>query len=159
MQMVLLQSCLRWPSFVDLNPAMPSYGMHLMHSRADYPFQVDYAATWANTLHSYRTLADACAPLGVNVSIEWKPTDPASRNSFISNTATALLLAQGVDRPNFGLALDAGHMLMAGESWAGSIVAVANAGKLFGLHLNDGHARMGGEDGLTFGSVHATGGC
>lgn len=44
---------------------------------------------------------------------------------------------------------------MGGEHAAASVVAVARAGKLFGLHLNDGHGRAGEEDGLPFGSVHA----
>jgi hypothetical protein len=62
-----------------------------------------------------------------------------------------------VDRLNFGLTLDTGHLLMAGESAAQSAAAAAAAGRLFGLHLNDGHAKLGAEDGLAFGSVHAAG--
>lgn len=130
-----------------------------LHALTDYPFQADYAAAWERTVDAYRDLADACAPLRVNVSMEWKPTDPASRYAFVPNTASALLLAQAVGRPNFGLTLDTGHMLMAGESMAASVAQVAAAGKLFGLHLNDGHMRLGAEDGLAFGSVHGPGGC
>lgn len=62
-----------------------------------------------------------------------------------------------VDRPNFGLTLDVGHMLMAGENPAQSVAMVGNAGKLFGIQLNDGHAKLGAEDGLMFGSVHSLG--
>ena len=61
-----------------------------------------------------------------------------------------------VDRANFGLTLDIGHMLMAGENPAQSVALVGGAGKLFGVQLNDGHAKMGAEDGLMFGSVHPT---
>ncbi len=61
---------------------------------------------------------------------------------------------QEAGRPNLGLTLDTGHMLMAGEALAHSVAEVAAAGRLFGLHLNDGHGRLGAEDGLAFGAVH-----
>lgn len=59
-----------------------------------------------------------------------------------------------VARPNFGLTLDIGHLLMAGENPAQSVAMVARFGKLFGLHLNDAHVKLGAEDGLPFGSVN-----
>jgi sugar phosphate isomerase/epimerase len=52
-----------------------------------------------------------------------------------------------VNRTNFGLTLDSGHALMAGENPAQGVALVAAAGKLFGVHLNDGHSRLGAEDG------------
>ncbi|KAG2438724.1 hypothetical protein HXX76_005269 [Chlamydomonas incerta] len=122
----------------------------------DYHLQADYAAAWSAAVEAYRQLADACAAMNVAVSLEPKPTDPSSRFSFLPNTASALSLVSAVGRPNLGLTLDAGHMLMAGECLAHSVAEVAAAGRLFGLHLNDGHGRLGAEDGLVFGSVHAT---
>ncbi|KAG2493634.1 hypothetical protein HYH03_008151 [Edaphochlamys debaryana] len=121
----------------------------------DYHLQADYAAAWQASLDAFRELADACAKLGVAVSLEPKPTDPSSRFAFLPNTASALAFVRAVGRPNLGLTLDTGHMLMAGESLAQSVAEVAAAGKLFGLHLNDAHSRIGAEDGLVFGSVHA----
>jgi sugar phosphate isomerase/epimerase len=59
-----------------------------------------------------------------------------------------------VDRPNFGLTLDVGHCIMAGENPAQSAAMVGARGKLFGVQLNDGHSRLAAEDGLMFGSVH-----
>jgi len=60
-----------------------------------------------------------------------------------------------VDRPNFGLTLDVGHMLMSGENPGQSIAMVGRTpGKLFGIQLNDGYTRLAAEDGLMFGSVH-----
>lgn len=59
-----------------------------------------------------------------------------------------------MDRENFGLTIDIGHCLAAGENPAQSIAAVAARGKLFGVQLNDGYQRIGAEDGLIFGSVH-----
>jgi sugar phosphate isomerase/epimerase len=64
---------------------------------------------------SYRAVAQSaeCKPL--KISVEYKPTDEQSRFSFIPSTGSALLLADAVGAPNFGLTLDVGHMLAAGE--------------------------------------------
>jgi xylose isomerase len=59
-----------------------------------------------------------------------------------------------VNRSNFGLTLDVGHMLMSGENPGQSIAMVGRAGKLFGIQLNDGYTRLAAEDGMIFGSVH-----
>ncbi|KAI8475104.1 MAG: ribokinase/xylose isomerase [Monoraphidium minutum] len=117
----------------------------------DYGSQADYDLAWRREAEGLAALADGCGR-GVNVSLEWKPTDASSRFSFVPSTAAALMVA---GRPNLGLTLDTGHMLMAGENPAQSAALVLAAGKLFGVHLNDGHSRVGAEDGLIFGSVHA----
>lgn len=96
----------------------------------------------------------ASCPSTVRVSVEFKPTDPATRFAIVPNTATALALAQEVGAQNFGLTLDFGHMLMASENPAQSIAMAARAGKLFGIHVNDAHVRLGAEDGLAFGAVN-----
>lgn len=88
-------------------------------------------------------------PFGVNC-----PHLPTPHLASLPNTASALSLVSAVGRPNLGLTLDTGHLLMAGECLAQSVAEVAAAGRLFGLHLNDGHGRLGAEDGLVFGSVH-----
>jgi sugar phosphate isomerase/epimerase len=72
----------------------------------------------------------------------------------VPSTGAALLLVHEVDRVNFGLTLDVGHMLMSGESPGQSIAMVGRAGKLFGIQLNDGYTRLAAEDGLMFGSIH-----
>jgi len=59
-----------------------------------------------------------------------------------------------VGRPNMGITLDVGHCLMAGENPAQSVAILGE--HLFGVHLNDGHSRIGAEDGLVLGSVHGT---
>ena len=69
-------------------------------------------------------------------------------------TGSALLLVLEVDRSNFGLTLDIGHMLMSGENPGQSIAMVGRSGKLFGIQLNDGYTRLAAEDGLMFGSIH-----
>ncbi|KIY94097.1 xylose isomerase [Monoraphidium neglectum] len=139
------QQCRRLAALADAGATWRD----LMHARSS----ADYDLAWRRLAEGLSALADGCGPR-VNVSLEWKPTDPSSRFSFVPSTAAALLLAREVNRPSFGLTLDTGHMLMAGENPAHSAAMVAAAGKLFGMHLNDGHSRVGAEDGLIFGSVH-----
>lgn len=67
--------------------------------------QVDYQASWQHSVESFQRLADGCPP-GVRVSLEFKPTDEATRYSVVPSTGAALLLARDVGRPNFGLTLD-----------------------------------------------------
>jgi len=120
----------------------------------DYSFSVNYSRAWDSAVASYRSIARECA--GVQVSLEWKPTDEAARFSIVASTGAALLLVEQVGEPNFGLTLDFGHLLLAGENPAQSIDMVASRGKLFGVHLNDGYQRLGAEDGLAWGTVHPT---
>lgn len=118
----------------------------------DYNNQVDYTVLWQRVVDAFVEICDEFPTL--RVSLEFKPTDENTRYFAVPSTGAALLLAKEVDRPNFGLTLDIGHMIMAGENPAQSAAMVGRAGKLFGVQLNDGHAKLGAEDGLMFGSVH-----
>jgi len=81
--------------------------------------------------------------------------DPSSRYSIVPSTGAAMLLVSHVDRSNFGLTLDFGHLLLAGENPAQSVALVYQAGKLYGLQLSDAHVKLlGAEDGLTVPSVN-----
>ena len=119
----------------------------------DYAFQCDYDDLWARLVASFRAVCDARP--ATRVSLEFKPTDEHTRWFAVPSTGAALLLCADVDRANFGLTLDVGHCLAAGENPAQSVAAVAARGRLFGVQLNDGYTRLGAEDGLIFGSVHA----
>jgi sugar/nucleoside kinase (ribokinase family)/sugar phosphate isomerase/epimerase len=118
----------------------------------DYPFQVHYDAKWQELVDAFRECCDAFPE--IKFSIEYKPTDENTRFFTVPSTGAALLLVHEVDRPNFGLTLDVGHMLMSGENPGQSIAMVGRCGKLFGIQLNDGFTRLAAEDGLMFGSVH-----
>ena len=120
----------------------------------DYQLQVDYTQLWDDVVSAFQEICDALPD--VRVSLEFKPTDEHTRFFIVPSTGAALLLANQIDRPNFGLTLDIGHMIMAGENPAQSVSLVGRAGKLFGVQLNDGHAKLGAEDGLMFGSVHSS---
>jgi L-rhamnose isomerase len=119
----------------------------------DYYFQVDYAEVWDRAVDSFREISDVCGK-DIKVSLEWKPTDQVSRFAVVGSTAAALLLIAEVKRENFGLTLDLGHSLMAGENPAQSVAMATRAGKLFGVQLGDAYQRMGAEDGLAVASVN-----
>jgi sugar/nucleoside kinase (ribokinase family)/sugar phosphate isomerase/epimerase len=118
----------------------------------DYPFQVDYDTKWEELVNAFQECCDAYP--NVKFSLEYKPTDENTRFFTVPSTGAALLMVNEVNRPNFGLTLDVGHMLMSGENPGQSIAMVGRAGKLFGIQLNDGYTRLAAEDGLMFGSVH-----
>ena len=120
----------------------------------DYPFQVNYDDKWSELVSAFQKCCDAFPE--IKFSVEYKPTDENTRFFTIPSTGAAVVLMQEVDRPNFGLTLDVGHMLMSGENPAQSIAMVARRGKgkLFGIQLNDGYTRLAAEDGLMFGSIH-----
>lgn len=114
--------------------------------------KVNHEDLWQRQIDSFRTVCDALP--GLKISLEFKPTDENTRWFTVPSTGSALLLCRDVNRDNFGLTLDVGHCLAAGENPAQSASLVAREGKLFGVQLNDGYTRLGAEDGLCFASVH-----
>lgn len=122
----------------------------------DYSLQVDYDSLWRDVLLAFREVCDAFPT--VKLSLEYKPTDENTRFFAVPSTGAAALLVKEVDRPNFGLTLDFGHCLMAGENPAQSVAMVEyhRRGSLFGVQLGDGYTRLAAEDGLMFGTIHPT---
>jgi sugar/nucleoside kinase (ribokinase family)/sugar phosphate isomerase/epimerase len=118
----------------------------------DYPFQCDYLRSWDELVSSFQECCDVYPE--IRFSLEFKPTDENTRFFTVPSTGAALLLVADVDRPNFGLTLDVGHMLMSGENPGQSIAMAGRSNKLFGIQLNDGYTRLAAEDGLMFGSIH-----
>ena len=124
----------------------------------DYHFGANHAAAWTRAARSIRDAVDRPECRAHRVSFEFKPTDPSARFATVGSTHAALALVREVARPRrFGLTLDLGHLLAAGENPAASAAAAMAEGALFGFHLGDAHSRLGAEDGLAFGSVHAAG--
>jgi len=119
----------------------------------DYHLSANYTTALANMAASLRAARAAC-PASISLSLEWKPTDSATRFSFVPNTAAALLLARQAG-PGVGVTLDLGHALAAGENPAQSAQLLLDASLLSGVQLGDAHSRLGAEDGLAFASVHA----
>jgi xylose isomerase len=119
------------------------------HDGYDYPFQVDYRRLHADAVDAFRSVADALPELFI--SLEYKPLEPRTFHAA-SDMGTSLLLVRDARRENVGVTLDFAHSLMAGENPAQAAARALAEGKLFGLHLNDGHGRA--DDGLVVGSVH-----
>lgn len=107
---------------------------------------------WDQLVAAFQELCDSFP--SIKFSLEYKPTDENTRFFTVPTTGAALQLVDEIDRPNMGLTLDVGHMLMAGENPGQSIAMVGRKRKLFGIQLNDGFTRLAAEDGLMFGSVH-----
>jgi sugar phosphate isomerase/epimerase len=122
----------------------------------NYNLQVNFSSTWRRSVDALREAIDRPECRRTRISYEFKPTDASSRFAVVPSTAAALALVREVNRPGrFGLTLDFGHLLAAGENPAQSAAAAAEAGALFGFHIGDAHSKLGAEDGLAFGSVHA----
>lgn len=119
------------------------------HDGYEYPLQMDYTKSWAWMVESLRTVADYNA--NIRISIEYKPAEPRGR-TILNTTGAVMSLVNDCDRPNLGLTLDFGHLLMARENPAQSAAMCLAAGKLFGLQLNDSHGVA--DDGLMVGSIH-----
>jgi len=79
----------------------------------DYPFQVNYCEKWHQLVKAFQECCDEYPD--IKWSLEYKPTDENTRFFTVPSTGAALLLIKEIDRPNMGLTLDVGHMLMAGE--------------------------------------------
>ena len=54
-----------------------------------------------------------------------------SRFALVPSTGAALLFLRDVDRPNFGLTLDVGHLIMAGENPGQAVAMVGTASEPF----------------------------
>ena len=105
----------------------------------DYTIACDYGKLWDWVVEGFKEVCDEHPD--VKVSLEFKPTDENTRFFIVPSTGAALNLCRDVDRDNFGLTLDFGHCLMAGENPAQSAFMAAREGKLFGIQLNDGYSR------------------
>lgn len=114
----------------------------------DHSFQIDYIRYWDNIITAFQETADYNKDM--KISIEFKPWTPRSF-SIMPNTGTTLHALDCIDRDNVGMTLDYCHSLMAGENPAMSLALASMKGKLFGIHLNDGHGFA--DNGHVFGSV------
>lgn len=115
----------------------------------DYPFQLNYEKAWKRQVEAFREICDYAPDL--KISIEYKPFEPRSY-AEIDSVGTTLLMIDEVDRPNLGMTLDFCHMLMKHDCPANGVALAASRGRLFGLHMNDGHGFM--DNGLIFSTIN-----
>jgi xylose isomerase len=115
----------------------------------DYPFQVDYQASW-------RRFADGIAVLArhrpeIRVAIEYKMKEPRT-HSLMATIAKSVLMCEKTGCSNTGIVLDFGHSLAAGESPAESVEIALMLGRLFHIHMNDNYRYW--DDDMIVGTVH-----
>jgi xylose isomerase len=102
----------------------------------DYAFEVDYPKAW-------KWLVDGVAEAAsyrsdVRISMEYKQSEPRHK-VIIPNAGTTLALCLQTGLPNVGVTMDMGHALYAGEGTAWAAGLLAQAGKLFLVHVNDNY--------------------
>jgi xylose isomerase len=102
----------------------------------DYPFQSDYTQTWRWFLDGIG--AAAAYRDDVRVSIEYKISEPRN-HVILPNVGAALAACSQIGMANVGVTIDLGHANIAHESPAQSIVMLAQAGRLFLVHVNDNY--------------------
>ena len=102
----------------------------------DYAFETDYPKAWKWMLDGIGEAAEYRSD--VKVSMEYKQSEPRHK-VIIPNAGTTLAACLQVNMPNVGATMDTGHALLAGEgtAWAASLLAQAN--KLFLVHVNDNY--------------------
>jgi ribokinase len=122
----------------------------------DYHFGANHASAWSNARRARsktRWTGPECR--AHRVSFEFKPTDASARFATVSNTHAALALAREVARPGrFGLTLDLGHLLAAGENPAQSASAALAEGRAVWVPPRGRalQARRGGRAGVRLGA-------
>ena len=102
----------------------------------DYPFQSDYTRAWRWFLDGVGEAASHRTD--VRVSLEYKQSEPRN-HVILPNVGVALSVCLKVGMPNVGVTMDMGHALMAHESPAQSASVLAEAGRLFLVHVNDNY--------------------
>ena len=115
----------------------------------DYPFQDNYEAMWQYEKDGIKAVADY--DKNYKIAIEYKAREPRS-HILLDSTSTVLMFSKLIKAENVGVNLDFGHALLAGENPGEAVVKSMNAGKLFGVHINDNYGNT--DEDMIFASVH-----
>ena len=119
------------------------------HDGMDYPFSVDYRATWDRMVDNFIEIAEYAGDM--KLAIEPKPQDPRQK-MLVNSTGKAMMLVNDIGRDNVGLALDVGHSFAAAENPAEACVVMDRHNKLFQVHLNDNYKNA--DPDMIFGTVN-----
>jgi len=105
---------------------------------SDFPLQSNYSILYSLYVDSIRQIMEYVHRNGYStkVCLEPKPFEPRSRILF-GTTGQALCLANEIDDPSFGINIDIGHSLIAGEYPEDQIALVCRYGRLFHTHFDD----------------------
>ncbi len=102
----------------------------------DYAFESDYRKSWSWFLDGVGEAASHREE--VRLSLEYKQSEPRHK-VIIPNAGTTLAACLQIGLPNVGVTMDMGHALYAGEGTAQALSLLAQAGKLFLVHVNDNY--------------------
>jgi len=104
----------------------------------DFPLQSDYLALYERYVDSVRKLVSYIHERNytTKLCIEPKPFEPRS-HIMMGTTAQALCLANEIGDPSFGINLDIGHSLIAGENPEDQVSLVCRYKRLYHTHFND----------------------
>ena len=114
----------------------------------DYSFQLDYPTAWKNLVSCFR---EVCQCTDCRISVEYKPYEERMF-ALLDSWGAVWKLMDEVSCSHFGVTLDFCHMLMKKENPAFAAALLLDAGKLTGIHVNDGEGST--DDGMMVGSVH-----
>lgn len=102
----------------------------------DYAFETDYLKAWKWLVDG---IGEAAAYRSdVRVSMEYKQSEPRHK-VIIPNAGTTLAACLQTGLPNVGVTMDMGHALYVGEGTAWALSLLAQAGRLFLVHVNDNY--------------------
>lgn len=100
----------------------------------DYVFEMNYIDAYR---YAQECFVEICShDPGVNICIEYKWNDPRTR-CFFASAGETVAFCNSVGADNLGATLDIGHSIQTGERPAQAAALLAQAGRLFYVHLND----------------------
>jgi xylose isomerase len=100
----------------------------------NYCFEVDYLRQWQWLEEGLKEGASHRSD--IKLSLEYKLSE--SRNfNILADAGRALYLCERLGLPHVGITMDLGHALIARETPAEVLSLVAQAGRLFYVHVND----------------------
>ena len=102
----------------------------------DYAFETSYLNAWKWFIDGVGEAASHRE--SVQVCLEYKQSEPRHK-VIIPNAGTTLSACLQIGLPNVGVTMDMGHALLAGEGTAWAAALLAQAGKLFLVHVNDNY--------------------
>ena len=102
----------------------------------DYPFEMDYQQAWQWLREGIGEAAQYRPD--VKISLEYKRSE-ARTHVILNSAGIALHLCNQIGLPNVGVTLDIGHALYGAETPAQIVALLADAGRLFLVHVNDNY--------------------
>ncbi|MEJ2363754.1 MAG: TIM barrel protein [Deltaproteobacteria bacterium] len=105
---------------------------------SDFPLQSDYMSLYKYYRESVREILDYLHENNykTKLCIEPKPFEPRSHILY-GTTGQALCFVNEVNDPSFGINLDVGHALIAGENLEDQFALICYYDKLFHTHFDD----------------------